>query len=180
MAGAKARARRRKTEPLDLQGAPQRREDGAVTRLRIVPVAGKRSTAARSGGTLRIECNARAAQEPVVTEREPRDVVYAQTVWSAPIERPLGEHAMDEPRPHRPRARFADVPTAVIPAPGRGPSLADLQLRAAHALAGVQAGLQALQSQGIGLRGWSKSSIAWAAALGVYALALFLIAILTS
>jgi len=85
-----------------------------------------------------------------------------------------------QPRARRERAHFADVPTAVIPGPGQSPGLADLQLRAAHALAGLQAGLQTLQSQGIDLRKWSKSSVAWTAALGVYAVVLFLIAILTS
>ncbi|HTU64120.1 MAG TPA: hypothetical protein VMF89_36895, partial [Polyangiales bacterium] len=96
---------------------------------------------------------------------------------------PAGEHLVQEiqpPRARRERARFANVPTAVIPAPGHSPNLADLQLRAAHALAGLQSGLQSLQAQGIDLRKWSKSSIAWTAALGVYALVLFLIAILTS
>lgn len=192
MAGARARAHaraeRRKTEPLDLHEAPRRREDGAVTRLRIVPVGGNRSTAARSGGTLQINCTVRPVQEQHA-EREPArerpNVIYAPPVWSAP-RHPAGEHDVREIQPQPPararreRARFADVPTAVIPAPGQSPSLADLQLRAAHALAGLQAGLQTLQAQGIDLRKWSKSSIAWTAALGVYAVVLFLIAILTS
>lgn len=85
---------------------------------------------------------------------------------------------MQQPAPRRERARFADVPTAVIRA--QRPNLAELQLRAAHALAGLQAGLQTLQTQGIDVRKWSKSSVAWTVALGVYALVLFLIAILTS
>lgn len=185
MAGARARARARvqhkMTKPLDLQEAPRRREDDGVTRLRIVPV-GNRSTAARSGGTLQINCTVKPVQEHDAAEREQPDVIYAQPVWSAP-RHPAGEHDMHElqqARARRERARFTDVPTAVIPAPGHSPNLADLQLRAAHALAGLQAGLQTLQSQGIDLRKWSKSSIAWTAALGVYALVLFLIAILTS
>jgi hypothetical protein len=188
MAGARARAHaraeHRKTEPLDLQAAPRGREDRAVTRLRIVPV-GNRSAAARSGGTLQINCTVRPVQEHKPQEHhaaEQPNVIYARPVWSAPRQ-PAGEHDlhdMQQSRARRERARFAEMPTAVIPAPGQSPSLADLQLRAAHALAGLQAGLQTLQSQGIDLRKWSKSSIAWTAALGVYAVVLFLIAILTS
>lgn len=187
MAGARARAharaQRMKTEPLDLQEAQQPRDNGAVTRLRIVPV-GNRPTAARSGGTLQINCTVRPVQEHLEPEQQP-EVIYARPVWSAPRHpaRPGAEHDMHEfqpPRARRERARFADVPTAVIPAPGHSPSLVDLQLRAARALSGLQAGLQTLQSQGIDLRKWSKSSIAWTAALGVYAVVLFLIAILTS
>lgn len=189
MAGARARAharaKHRKTEPLDLHEAPRRREDDAVTRLRIVPVGG-RSAAARSGETLQINCTVRPVQEHQEHQEhhaaEQPNVIYARPVWSAP-RHPAGEHDMpdiQQPRARHERARFADMPTAVIPAPGQSPNLAHLQLRAAHALAGLQAGLQTLQSQGIDLRKWSKSSIAWTAALGMYAVVLFLIAILTS
>ena len=187
MAGARARAsarvNRKKTEPLDLQEAPRRddaprREDVTVARLRIVPVGnGQRSTAARSGGTLQINCTVRPVQPVEAEPQAQREVIYAKPAWSAP-RHPAGEHDMQPPPRRRERARIADVPTAVIPAPN--PSLAELQLRAAHALSGLQAGLQTLQAQGIDLRKWSKSSLAWTAALGVYALVLFLIAILTS
>jgi hypothetical protein len=181
-ARAHARAERRKTEPLDLHEAP-RQEVGAVTRLRIVPVGDQRSTAARSGGTLQINCTVRPVHEQHA-ERAPArgrpNVIYAPPVWSAP-KPAAGVHEVHEMQQQpRARARFADVPTAVIQAPGQSASLADLQLRAAHALAGLQAGLQTLQSQGIDLRKWSKSSIAWTAALGVYAVVLFVIAVLTS
>lgn len=183
MAGARARAharaRHKKTEPLDLHEAP-RRDEGTVTRLRIVPVG--KSAAARSGGTLQINCTVRPVRDDAPAEQDRRperpEVIYAKPVWSAPSS-PVGEHDIQEELAPRERAgRFTGIPTHVIHAPR--PSLAELQLRAAHALAGLQAGLQTLQTQGIDLRKWSKSSMAWAAAVGVYALVLFLIAILTS
>jgi hypothetical protein len=171
------------TEPLDLQQAP-RRDDVTVARLRIVPVGNRSGSnrAARGGGTLQINCTVQPAHNDAHAEREAPQVVYARPVWSAPVT-PASEANAQEQQPAvlRERARFTDVPTAVMPAPR--PSLAnlqDLQLRAVQALSGVQAGLNALQGQGIDLRKWSKSSIAWAAAVGVYAVVLFLIAILTS
>lgn len=171
MAGARARARaraQRKTQPLDLQEDP-RREESTVTTLRIVPV-GSSSTAARSGGTLQIPCTVLPVDEPRSAEPE-----RARARPARPAARRLeGEHVM----PRHGRARYADVPTAVIRT--SRPNLAELHLRAAHALSGLQASLRSLQAQGIDLRRWSKSSIAWTAALGVYALLLFLIAILTS
>jgi hypothetical protein len=184
MAGAKARvrprARRKETEPLDLHEVPLRADD-SVTRLRIVPVG--RSTAARSGGTLQINCTVRPPSGNARAEyddgQEQPEVIYTKPVWSAPApSQPVRENDMHDQWPRQGRGRFADVPTAVFPAPR--PNLVELQVRATQALAGLQAGLRTLQSQGIDLRKWPKSSIAWTAALGVYALVLFLIALLTS
>lgn len=185
MAGVRARASarsiRKETEPLDLQQAP-RREDVTVARLRIVPVGGNRSgatRAARSGGTLQINCTVQPAHHDAHAQHAAPDVVYARPVWTAPSG-PSGQVAAPEswPRARTERAAFSAVPTTVIPAPGQ--NLADLQMRAVRALVGVQSGLNALQAQGIDLRKWSKSSMAWTAAVGAYAVVLFLIAILTS
>ena len=182
MAGARsrahARARRKETEPLDLHEA-KRSDDSSVARLRIVSVG--RATAARSGGTLQINCTVRPLREAETTAHQERpeqpEVIYARPVWSAPS-RPAGENDMPDPWPRHEGRKIGDVPTAVFPA--SRPSLVELQLRATQALAGLQAGLHTLQHQGIDLRKWSKSSMAWAAAVAVYAVVLFLIALLSS
>jgi hypothetical protein len=168
---ASARARYKKTEPLDLQEAP-RREDGSVTKLRIVPVG--KNSAPRSGGTLQIGGTVQRVH--VNSTSEPR-VIYARPVWTAPS----APAEASQVAAHDPAARIRDVSAShasVVSDPRE--NLVELQLRATQALSGLQAGLHSLQAQGIDLRKLSKSSLAWTVAVGVYALVLFVLALSTS
>jgi hypothetical protein len=176
MAGASSSAHARskhKTETLSFQMAPNIQE-GAVARLRIVNVGS--AAAARSGSTIPIakfiqQPSPSSPHGPRAHRPERPQVIYTREIRTIVPPSPASHHA------RRPEVDTVVTDRAVFDQSMGGESLTELQLRAARALSGLQAGLR-LHARYLPKK-LSSVTMLWSIAVGVYALALFLIAVFT-
>lgn len=155
---------RYKTEPLNLQALPQR-EQGSVATVRIVDV-GAPKRAARSGATWQIPGPVPPGGGPTGPERP--QVIYARPVR-------MNARGATDNTANLSFAEALDTASRVFAAPRQ--RMAELQMRATRALSGLQ---DEASTQRIVTGTWSKPSTrVMCIAVGVYALVLFLLAILS-